>query len=40
MISAAELLGGLLSLVLQGVAVLALIEIVWFTFAKVTGRKY
>jgi hypothetical protein len=35
-----ELVGGLLSLILQGVAVLALIELSWFIFAKVTGRKY
>lgn len=40
MIRAAELLGGLLSLILQGLAVLAIIELSWFVFAKVTDRKY
>lgn len=40
MIRSVELVGGLLSLILQGIAALALIEICWFVFAKATGRKY
>lgn len=40
MILAAELAGGLLSMILQGVAVLVLIELSWFIFARATGRKY
>lgn len=40
MIRLVELFAGLLSLILQGVAVLALIEISWFIFARATGRKY
>lgn len=35
-----ELLSALFALLLQGAAVLLLIELVWFLFAKATGRKY
>jgi hypothetical protein len=40
MIRAIELWGGLVSLTLQAVALWVLVEVVWFVFAKATGRKY
>lgn len=38
--AAAEMAGGLLSLILQGIALIAIIELGWFVIAKATGRKY